>query len=362
MIGLYVHHHGRGHVARAEAILRHLRSPATVLSSADLTGADLGGATVVELPLDVPAAGEPPPPDPPPHLHHAPLDCAGQRERTARIATWIARVRPSVLVVDVSVEVALLARLCGVPYVYVRQHGERTDLPHRLAYAGASALLAPYPAWLEEGDTGVRTVYTGGFSRLDGRPGRDAPGRRRALVLQGGGGGEVPAEALARAAPEWTVLVAGGVPAAAGARAVHLGRLDDPWEALLDADVVVGHAGHNVVMEAAAARRPLVCVAEDRPFGEQHAKAAALRRTGTAVVRETWPRAEQWQAALDEALAMGDAGARRLCDGRGAGRAAAFLDAQDAGSAPVRRASASSRSSGSRISSRRSPSQAITPR
>jgi glycosyltransferase involved in cell wall biosynthesis len=103
-------------------------------------------------------------------------------------------------------------------------------------------------------------------------------------------------------------------------------------------------------------------VMADRPFGEQRAKAAALRRTRTAVVRGDWPAAARWPAVLDEALALGDAGARLLCDGRGAERAAAFLDAQVAGRAPARRAPASSRSVGSRISSRRSPSQATTPR
>src|SRR3712207_8569721 len=52
--------------------------------------------------------------------------------------------RPDVLVVDVSVEVALLARLLGVPVVLVAQRGRRDDDPHRRAYAAAAAVAAPW--------------------------------------------------------------------------------------------------------------------------------------------------------------------------------------------------------------------------
>ena len=64
----------------------------------------------------------------------------------ATLASWIARERPAAVVVDVSVEVALLARLCGTPVVVVALPGERTDRTHRAAYDLADALLAPWPA------------------------------------------------------------------------------------------------------------------------------------------------------------------------------------------------------------------------
>ena len=41
----------------------------------------------------------------------------------ARLSAWIAESRPRVIVVDVSVEVALLARLFGIPVVSVALPG-----------------------------------------------------------------------------------------------------------------------------------------------------------------------------------------------------------------------------------------------
>ena len=50
------------------------------------------------------------------------------------------------MVVDVSIEIALLARLHGVPVVLVAQRGIRHDAAHALAYAQASAIAAPWTA------------------------------------------------------------------------------------------------------------------------------------------------------------------------------------------------------------------------
>ena len=50
-------------------------------------------------------------------FHYAPLGHPGVRDRMAAIARWAAEADPALLVVDVSVEVALLARLLAVPTI-----------------------------------------------------------------------------------------------------------------------------------------------------------------------------------------------------------------------------------------------------
>ncbi|WP_204327890.1 hypothetical protein, partial [Proteus mirabilis] len=67
-------------------------------------------------------------------LHYAPLNHPGLRARTARIAAWAARTNPALLVVDVSVEVALFARLLSLPTLVVRLAGRRDDPPHLEAF------------------------------------------------------------------------------------------------------------------------------------------------------------------------------------------------------------------------------------
>ena len=57
------------------------------------------------------------------------------------------RTRRACMVVDVSVEVAVLARTMGVPTVVMGMPGARDDRPHQLAFRLADAIIAPWPAW-----------------------------------------------------------------------------------------------------------------------------------------------------------------------------------------------------------------------
>jgi UDP-N-acetylglucosamine:LPS N-acetylglucosamine transferase len=322
---------------RASAILRHLRSEATVLSSLP-SGVD--GAALVPLPMDTgpliskAAAGVPV------HrsLHYAPIGCPGLTERMATIASWAVLWRPDLILVDVSVEVAVFARLCGLPVVIVRQHGERNDPAHLLAYESAVSLLAPYPESFEEPSTPEwvkrRTMYVGGFSRFDNRslpePRTAVPeGKRSVVVFAGGGGPGADLDLVAAAAtatPGWCWSVIGPASGNAHQLVRHSPWVGDPYPHLADADVVVTAAGDNAVAEVAAAGRPLISIPEQRPFNEQRSKAAVLRRAEAAVVLPEWPEPDGWPDLLDTALKLGASGLKTLVDGRGAARAAARLD------------------------------------
>jgi glycosyl transferase family 28 len=223
--------------------------------------------------------------------------------------------------VDVSVEVAVLARTMGVPVVVVAMRGDRLDPAHTLGYDLADALLAPWPATLPEPDWPRRwrdkTRHVGGFSRYDGRD-RAATRPRRVAVLLGAGGTDdtMDLDAAVTATPDWTWDVL-------GAR----GRWDtDPWPTLCAAEVVVTHAGQNAVAEVAAARRPAIVVPQDRPFGEQAATAAALHRGGLAVVRSSWPRPTEWAGCLTAARDRDGSAWATWAPGDGARRAADVIE------------------------------------
>jgi hypothetical protein len=310
-IGIYVHHHGAGHAARAGAIGRALRdrgAAVTYLSS--LPAERLGPGESVLLPLDTDRRPEGALGETPEELHFAPLGSAGLATRMAAIAAWVERRRPHLMLVDVSVEVAMLARLCGVPFAYLRQSGERDDPPHQLAYRWAAGLLAPYPKWLEPAGTPAeireRSCQVGAVTRFDGGT-RPRPGGRprRALVL--GECGPLAAE-IADAAPGWQIL---------GPREVDL-------ELLARCAVVVAPAGANAVAEAAFARCGLVCMPQPRPFGEQVARGMDLERHDAAVVLAEPPAPERWPTLLEDARDRRGA-LERWADGQGADRAADYL-------------------------------------
>ena len=119
-------------------------------------------------------------------LHWAPLHHEGLARRSEQIARWVVDRRPRALVVDVSAEVALLGRLCGVPTVVVAMPGQRDDRTHRMAYDAADALLAPWPRGSHGRDWPSHWVdkawFVGGFSRFDSltpRPSLRRPSARR---------------------------------------------------------------------------------------------------------------------------------------------------------------------------------------
>lgn len=334
-IGFYVHHHGAGHLTRALAIA--VECGPDVVGFSTLPRPDGWPGRWIDLPDDAVTAGPGSDPTAGGVLHWAPTGPHPYATRMALLAGSLRSEGVELLYVDVSVEVTLLARLLGLPVVVAAMRGDRTDLPHRLAHDVAVGLLAPWPAHLPEPDlrpeVAARTVHVGGISRFDGRllapettgssvdggTGGEGPGRR-VFVLWGRGGGDVPAadwDAVAATTPGWTWIL-GAEP-------------DRVWMELRAADVVVCHAGQNAVAEVAAARRPAVVVALDRPHGEQVATLAALRagdlaETVDAAEAADRPRSLDWPSLLDRAAARDGRRWARWSDGHGARRAAAMLE------------------------------------
>jgi hypothetical protein len=328
VIGYYIHHHGHGHLAMARCIAARLTDRVTGLSSLDRPP-DWPGDWLT-LPRD--DTGEPAiDPTARGQLHWAPLGHRGLRERMAALAGWIQRAAPSVIIVDVSVEVAALARLMGVPVASIVLPGQRDDPAHRLGHTLAETLIGPWPGFLAadllgEDPVAARIGAVGAFSRFDGRTPEPAAGRRgpAALVLQGSGGSAVTARQLraaAAATPGWEWTVLGGT---AGS------WVADPWPLLCRADVVITHGGMNAIAEVAAARKPAVVVPQARPHGEQHATGRALARAGLAVVTDGWPQAASWPAALRSALELGGERWTAWSPGTGAIDAAAIIESAGA--------------------------------
>ncbi|OUS91775.1 glycosyltransferase [Rhodococcus sp. NCIMB 12038] len=324
MIGYYIHHHGQGHRARAKSICSALTTPVTALTSAPQPDAECFADVVCLVRDDDGDTAENPTANG--VLHWAPALDRGLASRMGQVVHWIDTVRPSLLVVDVSVEVTVLARLLGVPVVVVAMPGDRTDPAHHLGYQLAEHILAAWPQemydplWLRE--FADKTTFVGGISRFDGRPSDDGPsaGRPRVLVLSGTGGSNLSMDDIRLCANQhrgyrWQAL---GVPGAPW--------VDDPWPQLRTADVVVSHAGQNAVADVAAAGRPAIIIPQPRPFGEQHATAAALAANELAVSVPRWPSLTEWPHLIEAATTVGGHRWPRWQTAGAAGRAAAVID------------------------------------
>jgi hypothetical protein len=330
-VAFYVHHHGSGHANRTRLLCEQWpnAAPLHVFTSAPERFAGWEGATVHTLPYDYDCTRDPAQDILREHiLHYAPVDLPSLQQRMAIIANWIAEHHPSLFVVDLSVEVALFVRLCGVRVALMRLHGRRDDPAHLAAFQLADRLIAPFPAALEDAHTPdwvrEKTVYLGAFSRYDDRKETKEQCRRQlglgiqqkvvTIINGAGGGAQVQSrwEAAAQSSPEWTFLLVGEVDSANG-QAENLwvvGRVADTYPYLKAADVVIGSGGTNTMMEVGAARVPYLSMPEPRPFDEQHCKMGGL--AGLGLTRMLPERVEDWPSLLTAAEQIDVSGWDRL--------------------------------------------------
>ncbi len=255
---------------------------------------------------------------------------------TLAMVSFLSRWQPDLLVADVGLEASILGRMCGIPVVYGRQHGQRWDKGHTLAYEWAYSLWAPYAAAMEQADcpqwVREKTFYSGGFCRFTGRqraavaPSGYAKDKPNILVMTGFGGTEITPQKMAIAAaatPTWRWHWLGSHAPIDGVKG-H-GVVEDVWPYLCHADLVVANAGHNSTMEIAAAGVPAICIPAARPFAEQQCKAETLRALGLSVVVSTWPESSQWPELRQQSHQQNRSGWAQLQDIESPQRAAHYI-------------------------------------
>jgi predicted glycosyltransferase len=332
-IGYYVHHHGDGHRQRAIAIGHCATTPMTLLGTGLLNRN--GGLPCVDLPDDRidPAlcgynSGERPA-----SLHYVPVDHEGIRQRVASLTTWIAQARPSLMVIDVSAEVAMLSRLASVPTVYVRLSGNRLDQPHLEAFDSAIAILAPFHETLDDENT-PNWLRAKSFYAPNLAPGGHLEVAVEAdviLVVIGRGGGTSDGEkwaAAARATSDfrWRIVGPCTVPQDPPANLQLCGWVNDAASMIASAGIVVGAAGDGLVSSVIARRRPFICFPEPRPFDEQLSKAKRLASVGGAVVPTAWPSDGDWADLIAQSVALASKWPSELSEPGGGFRVARWLE------------------------------------
>src|SRR5699024_7103567 len=219
------------------------------------------------------------------------------------------------MIIDVSVEVAMLCRAASVPYLYVRLPGIRDDEPHLNAFAGALALVVPYPRRLESTKTSEwisqKTLYLDFINteQRDAQTYRDFIKHlmqlitdKKALslmlndkdkntptivtVIKGYGGHQ----AIDAKLPELRQLLP-------YAFIISLGPIDEDKRHYVDiaaevsnvtpfieySDYLLMACGLNAVAQAYDYATPLVVLPDDRPHQEQEVMAEALIAQGRAL-------------------------------------------------------------------------------
>jgi UDP-N-acetylglucosamine--N-acetylmuramyl-(pentapeptide) pyrophosphoryl-undecaprenol N-acetylglucosamine transferase len=314
-VSYYAHHFGTGHLRHAQTVASTEMFDLQVTSTGPRnTNLLPGSLEYVELTPDVVKHGpqtELPPVD---YLHYAPV---GEhiKQRFATLSLAWRRFDPDVIMVDVSVEVALFARLSGYRVAFRRMPGTRTDSAHRQAYSLADAIFGYYPCALEDpahlAAFGHKSHYLG-----VPEPRNPASEAQRFLATRGNCSRVVVQTSLASSvplcevvcaamdSPTWNWEIVGSVDPDGTPMPQNLvvhGVVPDPVPLMRTANLIISSAGHNAVAAAAACRRPVLLIPENRPFDEQLFFARALNASAGIPVKETWRSTDSWTTVLEHA-------------------------------------------------------------
>lgn len=349
----FVHHQGRGHAARTRAIIAAMsagRTVSVVTADPRLFDGFARDIEIIELPnmigaaVPTPALYDQSTPD---TLHCVPLGVREMRVTMRRILDHLDDRGVGLFVIDVSAELAQLARIASVPAVKIRMHGRRDDPGHRAAYQACVGMLAPYDETLEQPEypdwARAKTFYTGGLcthgaavpDRAEARQRLGLPMDREIVLAMTGGGGAgtpyAPLTVAARAAPDALFVTVGPLHREGHetdfANLVNHGWIDNVTDYVAAADIVIASAGDNTVAEIARVGRPYICTPEWRYFDEQTAKAERLSALGAARHAPRLPGDNAgWAALLAEARALSIDRLQQLYEPKAAVRAAGWLE------------------------------------
>ena len=354
-ISFFVHHQGRGHAQRTMAIVRELPAtqPVSVLT-ADPSLFDgferdieiVALPNMIGAPVPTPELYDQPTPS---VMHCVPLGLAAMRQTMRRILDHLDDRDTGLFVIDVSAELALLARIASVPAIKIRMHGNRGDAGHLAAYDACAGMLAPFDERLEQADypdwARAKTFYSGGLCTSH-EHGNDRTAARRALglpldreivvAITGGGGAGTPYAPLtvaARAAPE-TLFVTVGPLHREGHETDFVNLVNHGWvshtsDYIAAADIVLASAGDNTVHEVMRTGRAFICAPEWRYFDEQQRKAESLAAVGAAIHLRNWPGdLDGWRTLLERARKLDIEHQRGLHSPEAAARAAGWLQSR----------------------------------
>ncbi|WP_350559611.1 hypothetical protein [Psychrobacter sp. CAL346-MNA-CIBAN-0220] len=331
-IGYYAHHHGSGHCRQADKLAAllslEIRQQLTVFTSLPTdayTFTTINEEQIVRLnaederPDDV-LAGRAGQYWQPSSLHYSPVGNTDIQTRSWQILDGIKQRQIDLMIIDVSVEVAMLCRVASVPYLYVRLAGIRDDTPHINAFTGALGLLAPYPQALEalktpdwvrqktlyldflpaaNGEilpykafiqmlstlTTETTVHDRLYTLLSGTINESSDTMLITLIKGYGGHEAIDAKLpeLRRALPDAIIISLGPIDDDMRKFVDIAAHVDDVTPFIAHSDWLLMACGLNGIAQAYHYDTPLVVLPDNRPHQEQEVMAETLIKQGRAL-------------------------------------------------------------------------------
>ncbi len=286
MIGYYAHGQGSGHCNYAQLLADFLQEKLVVFTDSrfkfneDVQVVKLSDEHIDGTEFNRKLYREPQ------SLHYAPINLRKITSRNSLLLQSVLNFDVKLLIVDVSVEIAMLARVSSIPYAYVRLMGERSDFAHTGAYQGAVFLMAYFPKEMEMEDTPEwiveKTIYLGFISKYlfkaQSTPKPQVYNNNKKihiLHLLGFGGTEAIKYNLD---PSKFNLVSVGPGRTHNHEpyVTHMGVVDCTRAFIEHADIIIAACGSNTTSEILNLGKTFIAIEEKRHFDEHGKMAEAL--------------------------------------------------------------------------------------
>ena len=284
----YVHHHGAGHITRAELLINKLQNSYNVvvlygdlkvkmaLNKVCKRGvfeklpSKWVGRSSVQRNYNAAFEGI--------EYSEAPL------ERSITFNLLAQQYKPVLFISDVSAELTIMARSIGIPVLMQRHSGDISGDPTQVfAYECATKLYAPYPKQLETPHYGYfnKTHYLGFISKYTGSESASKTGfgNHITLLITDAQRAALIARVLTNYTDHVEVIGCHGEPIKG---VTYKGMVANINQAIT-ASVVVTSGGNNAVSQLLALGKKLIVIPENRPYQEQDEKARMLAKNNLAV-------------------------------------------------------------------------------
>jgi hypothetical protein len=291
MIAYYAHSHGSGHAKCAENLSISTPEQFVILTDSDykfhknlhvvrLENEHVDGSELYYNRDDQPH-----------YVHYSPIGLKKIIRRSRTIIDTVLKNNVQLMIVDVSVEVAALARASSIPYAYRRLSGNRNDVAHLEAYRGALFLIAYYPESFEDCETlewvKAKTLYLGFTQPLCKRLLPVDSVSYDYTIIQGFGGAKQTdwiLKMLVELKPNSQIVVVGPIKnRIKDTRITYTGAVANIQSFITNAKTIIASCGSNLSKEIMDKGKRFLAIPEERPYREQHIYARTLERNGLAI-------------------------------------------------------------------------------
>ncbi|MGO4911766.1 hypothetical protein [Leeuwenhoekiella sp. W20_SRS_FM14] len=288
-IAYYAHSHGSGHSRYASRFAEGYGSNCVILTDSLYNFPD--NAEVQHLPNEDLDGTQllPDSYNKPKYLHYSPVGLSKILKRNTYILEALQKFSIDLLIVDVSVEIAALARVSSVPYVYRRMPGNRSDLAHTEAYRGALFLLAYYPKDFESIDTPAwiiaKTCYLGFIDKPEKQSIQHEKPFYDITIVTGFGGTAITTllPVLLAQFPDYSIQIIGPVdPTIKNENITYQGVVERIEDFIHKDTIVIASCGTNMVLKMISLGKKFLAFPEERPYLEQETTATILENLNIA--------------------------------------------------------------------------------